>query len=71
MKKTKSDPIQFRLLLDDYAVLQSLAVAAGRSPKDYVIDLTMARIAAARNEIADTVDVAPSVQRTIRKKAGR
>jgi uncharacterized protein (DUF1778 family) len=48
MRRTKSAPIQFRLLLDDYDVLQRLADEAGVTPKDYVINLTLARIEAER-----------------------
>ena len=44
MRKTKSPPVQFRLLLDDYAILEELADNVGLTPKDYVIDLTLARI---------------------------
>jgi len=49
MKKTRSDPIQFRLLLADYEILQALAAEDGLSPKDYVIRLTLDRIAEHRN----------------------
>jgi len=49
MRRTRSDPIQFRLMLEDYAVLEDLATKAGCSPKDYVIDLTLAAIAAHRD----------------------
>lgn len=52
MKRTRSDPIQFRLLLEDYAVLERLAAKQGQSPKDYVIALTLAHIAEHRMEDA-------------------
>ena len=41
MRRTKSDPIQFRLLLDDYAVLEQIAKRTGHSPKEFVILLTL------------------------------
>jgi hypothetical protein len=44
VRRTKSDPIQFRLPLADYAVLERLAAERGLSPKDYVIGLTSAHI---------------------------
>ena len=50
MKRTKSEPIQFRLMLEDYAVLEHLAAQAGSSPKDYVVDLTLAHLAAHRED---------------------
>ncbi len=41
-RRTRSDPIQFRLALDDYDVLERLADAHGYdTPKDYVLALTM------------------------------
>ena len=49
MKRTRSDPIQFRLMLEDYAVLEELAAETGCSPKDYVVDLTLAHLAAYRD----------------------
>jgi Mobilization protein NikA len=52
MRKTRSDPIQFRLMLEDYAILQALANEAGVTPKDYVIDLTMNHIAEHRDRVA-------------------
>jgi hypothetical protein len=51
--RTKSDPIQFRLGLADYAVLEQIADDEGfDSPKELVIALTMARIAEERMETA-------------------
>lgn len=47
-KRTKSEVIQFRLLLEDYAVLERLADDAGVTPKDYVITLTLERVAEER-----------------------
>lgn len=48
MRKTKSSPIQFRLLLDDYAVLETVATEAGMTPKDFVIDMTLKRVRSER-----------------------
>lgn len=45
MKRTKSEPIQFRLMLEDYAILEALATQAGVSPKDYVVDLLLDHLA--------------------------
>lgn len=42
--------MQFRLMLEDYAVLERLAAEAGCSPKDYVVDLVLAHVAASREE---------------------
>ena len=50
MRRTRSDPIQFRLLLDDYAVLERVAAEAGQTPKDFVIDLTLKRVATERRK---------------------
>ena len=44
MKRTKSDPIQFRLPLADYDKLEVLAAAQGVTPKDYVMNLTLSHI---------------------------
>lgn len=52
MRKTKSSPIQFRLLLDDYAVLETVATEAGMTPKDFVIDMTLRRVRAERKRIS-------------------
>ena len=52
MRKTKSEPIQFRLLLDDYAILQDLAHDSGMTPKDYVIALTMEQVGKERRRQA-------------------
>jgi hypothetical protein len=52
VKRTKSDAIQFRLLLADYDVLERLADAAGVTPKDYVIALTLERVNAEREHVA-------------------
>jgi uncharacterized protein (DUF1778 family) len=49
MKRTRSDPIQFRLMLEDWDVLAHLAAQAGSSPKDYVVDLVLAHLAAHRD----------------------
>jgi hypothetical protein len=46
MKRTRSDPIQFRLMLEDYAILERLADAAGVTPKEYVVDLTLDHLGA-------------------------
>jgi uncharacterized protein (DUF1778 family) len=51
VKRTKSDPIQFRLMLEDYAVLEHLAAESGRSPKDYVVDLVLVHLAAHRDTV--------------------
>jgi hypothetical protein len=51
MRRTRSDPIQFRLLLDDYAVLERLAAATGLSPKEYVILITLQAIAEERDRV--------------------
>ena len=51
MRRTRSDPIQFRLLLDDYAVLERIAADAGQTPKDFVIDLTLKRVATERRKM--------------------
>lgn len=51
MRRTKSDAIQFRLLLDDYAVLEELAAEAGLTPKEYVIALTLERVNAEREKV--------------------
>ena len=48
MRKTKGPPVQFRLHLADQEILERLAEEAGLSPKDYVIRLTLARIAEER-----------------------
>lgn len=53
MKRTKSEPVQFRLMLDDYAILERLAAAAGVTPKDYVVALTLDHIAAHRDAEAE------------------
>jgi hypothetical protein len=50
MRRTRSDPIQFRLMLADYAVLERLAAAAGVTPKDYVVDLTLSHLAERRED---------------------
>jgi hypothetical protein len=48
-RKTRSDPIQFRLALDDYAVLERIADAEGfDTPKDLVLALTMDAISEER-----------------------
>ena len=62
MRKTRSDPIQFRLLLDDYAVLERAAAEQGMSPKDFVIDLTLKRVASERRKkrTADRANAATS-----------
>ena len=44
MRRTKSPPIQFRLLLDDYDVLERIADEAGQTPKDFVMSLTLERV---------------------------
>jgi hypothetical protein len=44
MKRTKSAPIQFRLLLSDYDRLETLASEQGVTPKDYVVNLTLNHI---------------------------
>jgi len=54
VRRTRSDPIQFRLLLDDYAVLEQIADAAGQTPKDFVIDLTLKRVATERRKMKTT-----------------
>jgi uncharacterized protein (DUF1778 family) len=51
MKRTRSDPIQFRLMLEDWAILEDLAAKAGSSPKDYVVDLVLAHLNAHRDEV--------------------
>jgi uncharacterized protein (DUF1778 family) len=53
MRRTKSDPIQFRLLLDDYAVLEQIAKRRGLTPKDFVILLTLTAIAAETDVTVD------------------
>ena len=50
MKRTRSDPIQFRLMLEDYAVLERLAAEAGTTPKEYVVDLTLNHLARHRED---------------------
>jgi len=50
MRRTRSDPIQFRLLLDDYAVLERAAAEHGMTPKDFVVDLTLKKVAAERRK---------------------
>jgi uncharacterized protein (DUF1778 family) len=55
MRRTKSDPIQFRLPLADYAVVERMAAEKGLTPKDFVIDLTLAAVEAGQNEIEAAV----------------
>jgi hypothetical protein len=48
-QRTKSPPIQFRLPLADYAVLEDLAAAEGLdTPKDLVLGMTLERVAEER-----------------------
>ena len=51
MKRTRSDPIQFRLMLEDWDVLAHLAAQNGSSPKDYVVDLVLSHLNAHRDEV--------------------
>jgi uncharacterized protein (DUF1778 family) len=55
MRRTKSDPIQFRLPLADYAVVERMAAEKGLTPKDFVIDLTLAAVEAGQYEIEAAV----------------
>ena len=50
MRRTKSPPIQFRMLLADYAVVERVAAERGLTPKDYVIGLTLADIEARQTD---------------------